>query len=328
VGTKVPQRVTLLHWGERPRTTMLALVVEERQLNVFSTPAELANGGPPADMVVVDVPAQYRRVVCAQVRRHYHGRLLVLLDPEDSSHDLPPDANRTLLTRPFGIYELSAALAGPAPIQPAGDPRLVVPRRAQDRGGDSSPGTGRSVVAEVVPWLAQFWRERRLVRLSTISVTVALLFMVAFALVTQGTGCGSACDELTGPDLTSSSRATFTAVAAGPVTTDSSAAPVADATSRADAPTSRKPGIAKTTAGPSGALSPTSPPDPTRPPSTAPPTTAPPTTAPPTTAPPTTAPPTTAPPTTAPPTTAPPTSTATTTTAPPHPTPPPHPTQP
>jgi hypothetical protein len=309
MGTTVPERVILFYWGERPPTTMLALVVEERQLQLISSPVELAGGGPPADVVVVDVPAKYRRAACEQVRRHYRGRLVVLLDPEDSSYDLPPDPNRTLLTYPFGLHELSAALAGSASVQPTGDPRLIQPPKAQVEDADSSPGMERRVVAEVVPWLAQSWWERRLVRLSTISVTAALLLVVAFVLVTRGTDCGPACDRLTGPDLTAPSSSTVTAAAVGPTATASSMGPAAAGGSQADPPTSSSPGRTRTAAGPSGASSPSSPPDPTRPSSTAPP-------------------PTTAPPTTTTSTATTTTSTATTTTAPPHPTPPPHPTKP
>jgi hypothetical protein len=320
----VPQRVTLFHWGERPRATMLALVVEERQLCVIRSPAELTEGGPPADVVVVDVPARYRRVACEQVRRHYRGRLIVL-DPQASSHDLPPDPNRTLLTGFFGVQELSAALSGTVPMQPA-DSRLILPPRARVGSADSSAGMERSMVTEVVPWLAQSWWERRLVRLSTISITAALLLVAAFVLVTPGTGCGSACDTLTGADLTAPSSTTVTAVAAGqdtadssvglvgPATADSTAGPGAAGGSKADAATISSPGIAGTAAGPSGAPSPTSP-DPTRPPSTAASTTAPITT--------TTS---TAATTTSTATTT--TSTATTTTVPPHPTPPSHTTKP
>jgi hypothetical protein len=297
----VPQRVTLIHWGEQPRATMLALVIEGHQLQVIGSPAELAEGGQPADVVVVDVPVKYRRAACEQVRRHYRGRLLVLLDPEDSSHDLPPDPNRTLLTHPFGLHELSAALAGSAPMQPT-DSRLVLPPRAHVGRADSSPSMERRTVADVVPWLARSWWERRLVRLSTISVTAAVLLVVAFVLVTRGTGCGSACGQLTGADLTAPSSPVVTGAAVGPAATASSVGPTAAGGSQADPATSSSPGSTGTTAGPSGASSPSSPPDPTRPPSTAP------------------------PPTTAPPTTT--TSTATTTTAPPHPTPPPHPTKP
>jgi hypothetical protein len=42
--------------GERPRTTMVVLVVEERELQVISSPVELAEGAPPADVVVSTCP--------------------------------------------------------------------------------------------------------------------------------------------------------------------------------------------------------------------------------------------------------------------------------
>jgi hypothetical protein len=325
----VPQRVTLFHWGERPRATMLALVVDERQLQVIRSPVELTDGGPPADVVVVDVPARRQRAVCEQIRRYYRGRLIVL-DPENSGHDLPPDPNRTLLSGHFGIHELSAALSGRVPMQPT-DSRLILPASARVGSAGPSPAMDRSMVGEGVPWLGQPWWERRLVRLSTISVTAAVLLVAAFVLVTRGTGCGSACDRLTGADLTAPSSTTVTAVAAGqdttdstvglvgPAATDSTAGSGAAGGSMDDAAATSSPGIAGTTAGPSGAPSPTSP-DPTRPPSTAAPTTAAPTTAPITT---TTS---TAATTTSIATTT--TSTVTTTTAPPHPTPPSHTTKP
>jgi hypothetical protein len=282
------------------------LLAQERQLQVIGSPLELAGAGPPADVVVVDVPAQYRHVACEQVRRHYRGRLLVLLDPEDSHQDLPPDPNRTLLTRPFGVAELSAALAGSAPVRPTGNPRLDLPRTAQVHGADPSLGAASGTVAEVVSWLVQSWQERRLLRVATISVPVALVFMVAVVLVTHGVGCGPACDEVTGADLAAPSSTMVTGVAAGPATTDSGAGTVGPTTtdpsertaaaegSRAAAVTS-EPGNA-TTVGTSGASSSTSPPDPTGPPPTTPLTTAPPTTAPPTTTTTTTDPPHTTPP--------------------------------
>jgi hypothetical protein len=307
VGTTVPHRVTLLRWGRGLGIDLRLLLAQEHQLQVIGSPLELTEGGLPADVVVVDVPAKYRRVACAQVRRHYRGQLLVLLDPEDSSQDLPPDPNRTLLTRPFGVAELLAALAGSAPVQPAGDPRLVLPRRGQVRGVDPSLRTGPGTVAEVVPWLVQSWRERRPMRVATISVAAVLAFTVAFVLVTRGAGCGPACDELTGGDLAAPSSTLVTGVAAGPATTGSGAGMVGPTTTDpsstaaaggtlAAAATSS----ARTTAGSSNVSSSTSPPDPPR-----------------------TTPLTTAPPTTAPPTTA----TTTTTTDPPHTT-PPHPTKP
>jgi hypothetical protein len=284
----VPQSVTLVSWGKELEVGLRLLLRQERQLKVISSPVELAKGIPPADVVVVDVPAQDRRAVCEQVRRHYRGRLIVLLDPGDSSHDLSPHPNRTLLSRPFFVYELSAALAGSGPTQPTPDPANqpppVLPPKTLARSAKSRLGSCRSAIARVVPGLIQSWRERRLVRLSAISVPALLLVMAVFVLITQGTGCGPACDELTGADLTvPTTRPATTASDAGlvgPTTTDSSVDPTTNGRSRVDPATSSGPGIATTTAGSSATPGPSSPPDPTQPPPTAASTTAPTTTSP------------------------------------------------
>src|SRR5687767_14902546 len=134
----VPQRVTLLYRGLRPGVELLALLGEDRAVNVIKAPLELSTGGPPADVVIVDVPAEDRRVVCEQVREHYRGPLILPLHPGDSSHDLPPDRSRTLLTRPFSLRELAVAVAASAPAPPASDPAgrlgLFLPHGAEDGG--------------------------------------------------------------------------------------------------------------------------------------------------------------------------------------------------
>ena len=135
---KVPQRVILLYRGVRPGVELLALLGDDRAVSVIKAPPELSRGGPPADVVIVDVPAEDRRAVCEQVRHHYHGPLIVLLQPADNSHDLPSDRNRTLLTRPFSLRELTAAVATSAPAPPASDPAgrpgPLLPHGAQDPG--------------------------------------------------------------------------------------------------------------------------------------------------------------------------------------------------
>jgi len=286
--------VTLVSWGKVLEVGVRLLLGQDRQLQVVRSPVELAKGVPQADVIVVDVPAQDRRAACEQIHRYHRGRLLVLLNPGESSHDLPPNPNQTLLTRPFFVYELSAALAGSGPAQPTPDPDdqppPVLPRTALARRVRARLGSWGSVVAQLVRELMPSWRERRLAGLSAISLTAALLAVVAFMLITQGAGCGPACDELTGADLTASSttagtttRQDTTASGAGlvgPATTDSSVDPATDGRSRVEATTRSRPGIATTTAGSSATSSPTSPPDPTRPPPTAAPTTAPTTTRP------------------------------------------------
>jgi hypothetical protein len=264
----VPQRVTLLYRGVRPGVE-LALLGEDRAVNAVQTPLELSRGGPPADVVIVDVPAEDRRAVCEQVRHHYRGPLIVLLHPGDDRHDLPPDRSRTLLTRPFSLRELAAAVTASAPARPASDPAgrpgLFLPSGPQDGGANRDREKGG-------------WRERRLVRVSAILVPAALAFIGAFGLTDQSDRCPPRCDELTGAgDLTTSSATTVPAVGvgpqtrdsgvgvAGPTTTGTSAGPTAVGGSRTGAPTSGAPRISTTTSWPSRVPSPTSPPDPTRP---------------------------------------------------------------
>jgi hypothetical protein len=279
---KVPQRVTLLYRGVRPGVELLALLGEDRAVNVIKAPLELSRGEPPADVVIVDVPAEDRRAVCEQVRHHYRGPLIVVLHPADNSHDLPPDSSRTLLTRPFSLRELMVAVAASAPAPPASDPAgrlgLLPPDGAQDRRANPDREKGRSTVAQAVPRSVPSWRNRRLVRVSAILVPAALAFIGAFGLTNQSDRCLPRCDELTGADdRTSSSASTVRPVGvgpetidsgvgvAGPTTTEPSAGPTAVGGSRPDAPPSGANRISTTTSWPSRVTSPTSPPDPTRP---------------------------------------------------------------
>jgi hypothetical protein len=296
---KVPHRVTLLYRGVRPGVELLALLGEDRAVNVIKAPLDLSRGDLPADVVIVDVPAEDRRAVCVQVRHHYRGPLIVLLHPADNSHDLPPDRSRTLLTRPLSLRELVVAVAASTPAPPASDPAgrlgLLLPHGAQDRRANPNPDwdKGRSTVAQSVPRPVRSWRKRRLLRVSAILVPAALAFIAAFGLADQSDRCPPRCDELTGvDDLTSSSGTTVQPVGVGPetidsgvgvadpTTTDPSVGPTAVGGSRTDAPTSGVTRISTTTSRSGWVPSPTSPPDPTRPQPSASSTTAPTTTRP------------------------------------------------
>src|SRR5918992_2370565 len=196
---KVPQRVILLYRGVRPGVELLALLGEDRAVNVIKAPLELSGGGPPADVVIVDVPAEDRRAICEEIRHHYRGRLIVLLHPADNSHDLPPDGSRTLLTRPFSLRELVVAVAASAPARPASDPArrlgVLLPHGAQDRSANPDMDKGGSTAEPAVPRLGRSWRKRRLVRVSAILVPAALAFLAAFGLTNQGDDCSPRCDE-------------------------------------------------------------------------------------------------------------------------------------
>jgi hypothetical protein len=287
----IPQHVTLLYSGVLPGIELLPLLGEGRVVNLISAPLELASDGLPPDVVVADVPAEDRRAVCDQIRHHYRGPLIVLLDPRDNSHDLPPDRSRTLLARPFSMRDLEVALAASAPALPASDPggrlRLLPPHGTHDRSPDKERTTG----AQAVPRLVRSLRERRLVRVSGILAAAALAFMVAFGLANQSDRCPPRCDASTRADsLTSLSGTTVQAVgvgpetidsgvgAGGPTTTNASGSSTAAGGGQSDVATSGAARISTTTSRSSGAPNPTSPPDPTHPQPTAAPTTTAPTT--------------------------------------------------
>jgi hypothetical protein len=271
----VPQRVILLCRGVRLGVDLLAVLVEERAVDLISAPLELAGGGPPADVVIVDVPAEDRRAVCEEVRDHYRGPLVVLLHPGDSSHDLPPDRGRTLLTRPFSMRDLATALGASGPAPPTGD-------------------KGRTTVVQAVPRLVRSLGKRRMVRVSAILGAAALAFIVAFGLANQGDRCPPRCHELTGADdlASTSTGSTVQAVGVGPETVDSGAGvagptttgpsgrPTAVGGSRTDVATGGATRISTTTSRSSGVPDPTSAPDPTHPQPSAPSTTVPTTTRP------------------------------------------------
>ena len=90
-----------------------------------------------ADLVVLDVPRTGRAAAFQQLRRHYQGPVVVLVERGDDGHALPADQARTLLARPFSADDLRAALGLPAP--PTGGVRGTP--------GGSPDGTGRRPTA-------------------------------------------------------------------------------------------------------------------------------------------------------------------------------------
>ena len=271
----LPQSVTVLYRGVGLGAELLALLGEQRPVKVINSAAELATSGPPADAIVVDVPAQERRAAYEQVRRYHRGPLVVLVDRGDGGNDLPPDRSLTLLVRPFSLPQLSVALAMCTPTRPVpglSSGRLIPGSGRPARGTKPSPG----MVGQPVPRQMRSWRERRVVRISIMSIMVALLFMGAYALSNQSGNCGPGCDELTGADRTSPSSTVVGVVGTGPSTTDSavgvvgstttvpSVGPTADEGSGSDGATSSPTRISTTTAWSSGAPTPTSSKDPSR----------------------------------------------------------------
>jgi hypothetical protein len=326
----------LLSNGDR-----IAHVRSAAELHDWSAPVVAA--------VVLDSQPQARRLSYKQVRDRYDGPLVMLLDKGERRPDLPPDAARQFLHRPFKAAELSKLLGTPtaelgpfeAAIIAAWSRHATAEQAARARRGPSYR----------INWRPSLRRRAR----AWAATVVALMgLLLVFGLSDQGP-CTPGCTNFGGAVAGAAENGTplTSAPPAGPAgggggggrPPGSSAAssqppdptggfpivtgvgglidsinPITPGDTTPPSGPTAVPGVPAppgttpppTTNPPPG----TTPPPTTAPPTTAPPTTAPPTTAPPTTAPPTTAPPTTEPPTTAPPTTEPPT-TAPPTTAPP-----------
>jgi hypothetical protein len=286
-----------------------------------------------ADLVVLDLPDEYRAVAVRHVRRRYKGPLAVLAGEAEDPDTSGLDDACTLLHRPFSIDQLRAALAtgaadGREPARaarprprPTSAPaalaralmagvaavsaRIAEGRRAtlgrQAAGGrpDRIERAQRLLVAFI-----EGWRARRQIRVAGFWILALLAFGVAFAVAQRG--CGPTCDALgTGispaPTITAAggrSAATTSPRHAPRPTRTASVAP--QGTGAYQGISRSNPAITTTTWRPATTTTrrPGSgggaPPPPTRPPTT--PTTGPPPTTP-TTEPPTT--PTTEPPTTA-----------------------------
>jgi hypothetical protein len=176
-----------------------------------------------ADLVVLDLPDEYRAVAVRHVRRRYKGPLAVLAGEAEDPDTSGLDDACTLLHRPFSIDQLRAALAtgaagGREPARaarprprPASAPaalaralmagvaavsaRIAEGRRAtlgrQAAGGrpDRIERAQRLLVAFV-----EGWRARRQIRVAGFWILALLAFGIAFAVAQRG--CGPTCDAL------------------------------------------------------------------------------------------------------------------------------------
>ena len=323
----------------------------------FRSAAELSNwSAPTVAAVILDSQPQARRLSYKQVRDRYDGPLVMLLDHGERRPDLPPDAARQFLHRPFKAADLSRLLGMPpaelgpfeAAIIAAWSRYATAEQAVQARRGPSYRMSGPTYRMSGPSYRVS--RHPPLRRARAWATTIAALMGLLLIFGLSGgqssgpsggcTSCGGAVPGAAEPEVPQTS---VEAAGSG----GGSAPPAGSAAASSQPPTagggipiltglggliqSINPISAGDTLPPTGPQAvagvpappgttppptTTPPPGTTPPPTTGPPTTGLPTTAPPTTAPPTTEPPTTAPPTTEPPTTAPPT-TEPPTTAPP-----------
>jgi hypothetical protein len=274
-----------------------------------------------ADVVVLDLPDEDRTAAVGFVRRRYRGRLVVLAgEGERPGRPLPDDAC-TLLTRPFSVEALAAALgvrdaalgvpgavtaaAAAAAALPAAQRAGVTPAQGPAPAAPPAPAAlaGRldllvDRVQGLLVALVEGWRAHRQVRVAGFAALVLVAFTVAFALAAHGR-CGPGCDPL-GTGL--SPAPTIASVESRPPSSTRPGHPTSTTVIRAGSPGTGAflgtSGRRRTTTSGQGAASTTT----RRPVTSRPGTTRPATTR--STVPPTTAPPSTQPPVTAPPTTA------------------------
>jgi hypothetical protein len=113
------------------------------------------------DAVVADVPRARRMQEVREIRSHYRGRLVLVLDPGDNPAAVPPEHACSVIKRPFEIFELwhlvteaptAPVLGGPGPEPvppPTAKPAVArEPAAAQERPAEREPAAAQERPAE------------------------------------------------------------------------------------------------------------------------------------------------------------------------------------
>jgi hypothetical protein len=83
-------------------------------LTLLGSAAEVPDAPEAAiDAVVLDLPADARRVAYEELRQRYEGRVVVPVDHARDTNGWPPDAKRRFLVRPFQVADLIAGVQEP-----------------------------------------------------------------------------------------------------------------------------------------------------------------------------------------------------------------------
>jgi hypothetical protein len=328
----VERRVVLLSRDPGLVSITGRLLLNGDRIAHFRSAAEVSDWSTPVvAAVVLDSPPRARRLSYKQVRDRYDGPLVMVLDKDERRPDLPPDAARQFLHRPFRVAELSKLLGAPGPGLAPFEASIIAAWSRHATADQAAP-------ARRGPSYRINWRPslRRRVRAWAATVVALMGLLLVFGLSDQGS-CAPGCTNFGGAVAGASESDTPLITPAGgsggggarpPGSSGASSQPptpaggglpvvvgvgglidsISPITSDDTTPPTGPKAVPGVPAAPGADPPPaTNPPPTTSPPTTAPPTTAPPTTNPPTTDPPTTQPPTTDPPTTDPPTTDPPT---------------------
>ncbi|HYY82652.1 MAG TPA: DUF4012 domain-containing protein [Actinomycetes bacterium] len=112
--------------------------------------------------VVLDVALAHRAAALAWIRRHHHGRLVIVLRPGEPTTGLPASPEVRTLRRPFLIRELAAALAGEPPADPEPRPsRAPVPGSPDPPRSSGAPVPGSPDPSSAAPGLLDAGAHRR-----------------------------------------------------------------------------------------------------------------------------------------------------------------------
>jgi hypothetical protein len=149
----VPRRVLLLSESAGLAAVVTCLLDPRDRLTRSAWSDEAAERArlADADLVIMDVARDARAAVFAQLRRRYHGPVVVLVERGDKGAGLPHDGARTLLARPFSTDDLRAALSLPPPAPRPPDARPPDARPPRPRRAPPPAGPPPGVDAATAP---------------------------------------------------------------------------------------------------------------------------------------------------------------------------------
>ena len=109
-----PVNVVLISRDHRLGAILTMALPTPEGLTLLGSAAEVPDAPEAAiDAVVLDLPADARRVAYEELRQRYEGRVVVPVDHARDTNGWPPDAKRRFLVRPFQVADLIAGVQEP-----------------------------------------------------------------------------------------------------------------------------------------------------------------------------------------------------------------------
>jgi hypothetical protein len=109
-----PVNVVLISRDHRLGAILTMALPTPEGLTLLGSAAEVPDAPKAAiDAVVLDLPADARRVAYEELRQRYEGRVVVPVDSARDTNGWPPDAKRRFLVRPFQVADLIAGVQEP-----------------------------------------------------------------------------------------------------------------------------------------------------------------------------------------------------------------------